>query len=731
MKKILALISSLLLVATFATPAQSAPVKYSVYQKTLSTFSSSATGLTNQQKAQVKAAVEANPTAEKFICTGIRYYSQPMSVNIMVRKRAKAACEYAKQLNPDLSTWFQNKPTQARSYAGKVLLTVKSSKAGAAWEQMDSPSPAAACKVEDGMSPALLAQGRGGWYQGQKARGPVGFPWVSAHFFPTQGEMNFLMLLVSFDDTRKFIVKPQDYWGPQAQKLSGWFDYWSQGDISIDIDSAETWIDLPYPSSEAPASDGQLARDIISRLPTGTNVNDYDALFIQWAPGIKAGTRDRFSLRLNGIDNKLATDGFENNFRQMVWSPDFEFYRNRYEERRSEVWGSLIHEILHEMNFNLHGPGNGWGTGVGQSYRPTQAGGVSYSITAWEQFLVGWMDDSQVHCVLPSDLQEEQRVILTPLEIYGGERRALVVPISNSDVLVVESRRPIGYSNWDSKNSGLLAYTVNPQELAQRDHIDEDCGNDPTHTKWAYYLFPDQEIQEASGWCGAMGGKFSPAVINVGETLSHNGVRVELVSSTAEKDFVKIKQVGPSELPPGGYPTLGPPIPGGGWWNDCDENCPLDLPNPAENFGYEMPTREKQIPTLKSCEDLSRWGLRNGIAGSRDFRDKAGAEVAIFVSTQWYAKNRALDTNLDGVLCSCQAPEVEGPSGSTPDDFSHCWGLQADQTFIAPSSRHSTREVSLGHLPDYPLTGKFVQELNYYQPGRLRGYNASCSCCCS
>ena len=127
MRKVIALVSSLLMVVTFATPAQSAGAKYSVYQKTLATFSSSATTLTSQQKAQVKATVEANPAAEKFICTGIRYYDQPMSVNITVRKRAKAACEYAKQLNPFLSTWFQNKPTQARSYAGKVLLTVKSS----------------------------------------------------------------------------------------------------------------------------------------------------------------------------------------------------------------------------------------------------------------------------------------------------------------------------------------------------------------------------------------------------------------------------------------------------------------------------------------------------------------------------------------------------------------------------------------------------------------------------
>jgi len=125
MKKLFALVAAVALTMSFTTPAASSGAKYSVYQKTLSAFSSSATGLTAQQKAQVKAAVDANPEAEKFVCTGIRYYSQPMSINIMVRKRAKAACDYAKQLNPELSTWYQNKPTQARSYAGKVLLTVK------------------------------------------------------------------------------------------------------------------------------------------------------------------------------------------------------------------------------------------------------------------------------------------------------------------------------------------------------------------------------------------------------------------------------------------------------------------------------------------------------------------------------------------------------------------------------------------------------------------------------
>lgn len=99
---------------------------YRAVQKTLKPFSGSVTGLTAAQKNEIRSVVTNNPDAEKFICTGIRYFDQPMSVNIMVRKRAKAACDYAKALNPNLSTWFQNKPTQAQSFAGKVLLTVKS-----------------------------------------------------------------------------------------------------------------------------------------------------------------------------------------------------------------------------------------------------------------------------------------------------------------------------------------------------------------------------------------------------------------------------------------------------------------------------------------------------------------------------------------------------------------------------------------------------------------------------
>ena len=558
------------------------------------------------------------------------------------------------------------------------------------WEQVESPSSVEVCKVKDGLPMELLEQGRGSLYQGEKARGSVGFPWVPAFYFPNEGELKFLMLLASFDDTTKFTNNPPEYLNGQAEELSRWVEFWSRGKRSWNIDVVDGWIDLPYRSTNAPVSDAELAEDIIRQLPVGTEIDDYDALFIQWAPGIEQGTRSKFSLRLNSLGSNSEDDSFS--FRQMVWSTDFEFYRRDYEIRREFAWGSLIHEILHEMNMNLHAPGNGWATTVGTKTTP-RSDGVSYAITAWEQFLLTWMEDSQVHCVAPADLDNEQTVILTPLEIYEGERKALVIPISESDVLVVESRRPIGYSKWwNGDNSGLLAYTVNPQIPLNRDHIDQDCGNDPTYPKWAYYLFPDQEREDPSAWCGAMGGAFHPAVIDQGETLSHNGIRIELVFSGDDKDYVRVTRPSDNDpLPVGPEPLE--PEPGGGWWNDCDGDCPFELPNPAENIGHRMPTREKQVPKLESCDELSeQWGLRNGIAAGIEFRDRAGGAVATMISTQWYAKNRALDTNLDGVICSCYAPESGELEDRNINGVPKCIDLQADAYWGANAGPNASVE---------------------------------------
>jgi hypothetical protein len=91
--------------------------------KTLTNFIS--TSLSAKQKAEIRSVLSKSEGNTKFICTGIRYFNQPVSENIRVRARAKAACDYAKSINPDLSYWYQTKTTKARSYNGKVMVVSK------------------------------------------------------------------------------------------------------------------------------------------------------------------------------------------------------------------------------------------------------------------------------------------------------------------------------------------------------------------------------------------------------------------------------------------------------------------------------------------------------------------------------------------------------------------------------------------------------------------------------
>lgn len=93
--------------------------------RTLSDHPGRATALTTRQKTEIRSVLTKSKGNTKFICTGIRLEGQSESMNRTVRLRAKLACDYAKSLNPKLSTFYQTKTTKARSYSGRVLVVSK------------------------------------------------------------------------------------------------------------------------------------------------------------------------------------------------------------------------------------------------------------------------------------------------------------------------------------------------------------------------------------------------------------------------------------------------------------------------------------------------------------------------------------------------------------------------------------------------------------------------------
>jgi len=73
---------------------------------------------------------------------------------------------------------------------------------------------------------------------------------------------------------------------------------------------------------------------------------------------------------------------------------------------------------------------------------------------AFERWQLGWLDDAQIVC----KPQNSQPITITPVETAGG-LKAVVIPLSKSKVLVVESRRPLGFDAALPK-AGALVYTV-------------------------------------------------------------------------------------------------------------------------------------------------------------------------------------------------------------------------------------------------------------------------------
>ncbi|MCF8528858.1 MAG: hypothetical protein K9G13_05515 [Aquiluna sp.] len=521
MKKLLIFCLSITVIAGVAVPAQTATARYAVYQKTLTAFSASATSLTSAQKAQVKAAVDANPTAEKFICTGIRYFDQPASLNITVRSRAKAACEYAKQLNPALSTWYQNKPTQAKSYAGKVLLTVKSLEAAPASESYVA-SPIETCQLKD---QRIL----------QRQQNNVGFP-LEADTVPAKGIARAVVVPVSFSD-----AAPEPNLLPwaktQMEKMVEWYEFTSQGKLKFEVQYPQTWVKIDVPASTYGVTKGianvaptnadrernqkqqELIQEIAKKIDPSVDLSNVSLLILVFP-------RSATEITTSILQREVAIETPAGRSIVMAWGTGKDHFA--YPDLE---WALLAHETLHSQGLALHAPGNGSDFGLGQNQYAKSA-----TLSGWEMFRLGWLEDSQVVCLDAINLKTQTSLVnLSALEINSDEPKIIVVRVSSSKALVVESRRPVGYSKNFKQLSGLVIYEVDV--TLDNDRANEasgDTGNNRKYDKWGYLLAPHGQSNASVST-----GQSEKFIFGVGDFLNHEGVAIKL-SRSGSMDSVEI-----------------------------------------------------------------------------------------------------------------------------------------------------------------------------------------------
>lgn len=364
----------------------------------------------------------------------------------------------------------------------------------------------------------------------------VGFP-LRPDLLPTEGTVNLVVIPVDFSD-RPAGTMPADYLREQTQKMATWYESFSGGKLKLNFQIGTSWVRAPQPDSSYVVPKNQantpgaaqqiqaiLAQDVVTAAGSQFDFGKAHGVFL-YMPTVKSVDYD-MGLRGSPLQTPAGTKPL------FLWGGGAYHFDDRNVSsgsKREKMWAFWIHEMLHSQDQALHAPGNGFSSGLGQDQY-----GTSLVLSTWELFRFGWIDDS-VTCIDAQNIGQGGNLILRPLENTAKGMKSVIIKLSQFEALVVESRRPIGYSQEWMNMQGALVYRIDTRMDNDRSgESTGDTGNEPAYSKWGYYLMPDGKTSFESGSRSVSDFLFKP-----GDARTFAGVKVSIVSSSKNGDYISI-----------------------------------------------------------------------------------------------------------------------------------------------------------------------------------------------
>lgn len=157
-------------------------------------------------------------------------------------------------------------------------------------------------------------------------------------------------------------------------------------------------------------------------------------------------------------------------------------------------------------------------------------GGPTRTINAWTRWVQGWLSDSQMTCVRHEDIVEEQYYAINQLNSVGAETKAIMIKTSPTTALIIESRR------WDGRfdvsishsRNGVVVYRLDSTKGHEEGPLRLYSPRDITNYKFETNTWPDPRCLDV--------------FLYEGETLTAQGITIELVSYGTTKDIIKISK---------------------------------------------------------------------------------------------------------------------------------------------------------------------------------------------
>ena len=185
-----------------------------------------------------------------------------------------------------------------------------------------------------------------------------------------------------------------------------------------------------------------FAKEIISKTDSNIDFTGVNFLFIVFPSGIKneeigtflVHTQGTYSTREGNIFNLIMAGGDYNS-------------ANTY-----------IHEFGHALGLtdirDTLDVGNQKSDGM---YYDIMNNSTYPELLVWHRYLLGFLENSQIHCINSTDVSTHW---LVPVASASKQVKGIVIPLSSTEAVIIESRRAIGFDTALSSRSDLVGAVV-------------------------------------------------------------------------------------------------------------------------------------------------------------------------------------------------------------------------------------------------------------------------------
>jgi M6 family metalloprotease-like protein len=331
----------------------------------------------------------------------------------------------------------------------------------------------------------------------------------------TTGTVNATVIMVDFPDAVATLTPAQAY-----AKISGstaTFTEQSYSQFTYTLNPQYTWYRMSQNSTAYPLTSNA---GVLAYIQEAVTLADADVNFANTDVLIVLANPDASSFSSSGPSHPYAPGSG-------ITADGNEMYNMITSGYDLSTWNSmwLTHETTHLMGLvDLYAYSYsssitndliryvGYFSYMGYNSFSSNSPGL----TAWERYVLGWVSDSQVECANPL-ITGEINTLITPISSTGG-KKAVIVPIGSTKVLVVESRRRSGI-DANMVKEGALVYVVDSSLASGYGAIQVY----PTDSKSNGYL---------------------QAPLAAGESVTVSGIKVEVLSASSSGDSVRISDTG-------------------------------------------------------------------------------------------------------------------------------------------------------------------------------------------